>query len=85
MNCHLDATFYRSLMLGPSLFLLDELVDKPWHGATTDTSGGLRLGPIGIAHETEVKRLFGSDIAVIVKSELAALAALEVFSHDLFL
>lgn len=69
-------------MLSPGLFLLDELVDEPWDGPAANTPGRLRPGAVRISHEPEVKGLLGADVIVIVKSDLAAFAALKVFRHS---
>ena len=65
----------------PGLFFLDELIDQLGHGAATDASGRLRLCAVRISHVSQVEGLFGADIVVIVKGELAAFAALKIFRH----
>jgi len=65
----------------PGLFFLDELIDQLGHGAAGNASGRLRLCAVRISHVSQIERLFGADVVVIVKGEFSALAALEIFGH----
>jgi hypothetical protein len=65
----------------PGLFFLDELVNQSRHGAAANASRRLGLGAIGISHKSQIERLLGADIIIVVKSELAAFAALKIFGH----
>lgn len=64
------------LMLRARFFFLDEFVDESRHCSTAKTPGRLRLGPIGISHKSQIERLLGSNIRIVVESDLCALAAL---------
>jgi hypothetical protein len=37
--------------------------------------------PLRVTHKAPVERLFGSYVVVVIKSQLAALAALQIFRH----
>lgn len=64
-------------MLSRGLFLFDIFMDQTRHGAASKTAWRLMFGlAFRISHETAVKWLFGADEVVIIKSQLAALAAL---------
>jgi hypothetical protein len=65
------------LMLGSGFFFLDQVVDHPWHAAAAEAAGKLVTGfAFGVAHESLVEGLFSADKVVVVKGQLAALAAL---------
>jgi hypothetical protein len=68
-------------VLRAGLFFFDKLVNQSRHGAAANASRGERFGAIGISHKSQIKRLLGADVVVIVKSELAAFAALKIFGH----
>ena len=69
-------------MLGRCFLFLDVFVDQAGHAAATKASGRFIFGfALWITHETAVKRLFRPDEVIIVKSELAALAALQILCH----
>ncbi len=68
-------------MPGPGLFLFDELMDQSRHAAATETFRRLGLRTVGISHEPKIEGLLGAHIVVIIKSDLAAFAALKVFRH----
>jgi len=52
-------------------------VDHARHAAAIETTGRFMLGfAFGVAHEAFVERLFRSYEVIVIKSQLAALAAL---------
>lgn len=64
-------------MLGGGFFFLDQIMDHPWHAAAAKAAGKLVSGfAFRVAHESLVEGLLSADIVVIVKGQLAALAAL---------
>lgn len=71
-------------MLCAGLFFLDHIVNHARHAATTETARRLvgRFTAFGIAHEPFVERPFCPDIIIIIKCQLAALAALQILCHD---
>jgi len=69
----------------PGLFFLDELVNQSRHGAAGNASGRLGLSAVGVSHVSQIERLFGPHVIVVVECEFSALAALEIFRHGLFL
>jgi hypothetical protein len=65
-------------------FFFDIFVDEPRHATAAKAAGRLVFGlTFRVTHKTAVKRLFSADKVVIIKSELAALAALQIFGHRL--
>jgi hypothetical protein len=66
-----------SLMFGGGFFFLDQFVNKPWHAATAETPRRLVFCfPLWVPHEAFVERFFRSYEVIVIKSQLAALAAL---------
>jgi hypothetical protein len=66
-----------SLMFGGGFFFLDQFVNKPWHAATAETPRRLVFCfPLWVTHEAFVERFFRSYEVIVIKSQLAALAAL---------
>jgi hypothetical protein len=66
-----------SLMFGGGFFFLDQFVNKPWHAATAETPRWLVFCfPLWVTHEAFVERFFRSYEVIVIKSQLAALAAL---------
>jgi hypothetical protein len=66
-----------SLMFGGGFFFLDQFVNKPWHAATAETPRWLIFCfPLWVTHEAFVERFFRSYEVIVIKSQLAALAAL---------
>jgi len=65
-------------MLGRGdFFFLNVVVDHSWDAAAVKATGRLMLGfAFGIAHESFIKRFFGADVVVVIKSQLAALTTL---------
>jgi hypothetical protein len=58
-------------------FFLDIVVDHAWDAAAVETAGRYMLGfAFGVAHEESIKGFLGADKVVLIKSQLAALAAL---------
>jgi len=73
-------------MFGAGFFFFDVFVDQAGHASAAKTAGRFVLGfAFGVAHEALVKRFFRADKIVIVKSELAAIAALQVLCHGISL
>src|SRR5690349_1226081 len=70
------------LVLGSGLFFLDELVDQARHGAAADAARRLRLRSVRIPHIFKVERFLSADVVVVIKSELAAFAALKILRHE---
>src|SRR5882724_10081911 len=69
--------FAWSLMFGGGFFFLDQFVNKPWHAATAETPRWLVFCfPLWVTHEAFVERFFRSYKVIVIKSQLAALAAL---------
>jgi hypothetical protein len=65
------------LMFSGGFFFLDQFVNKPWHAATAETPRWLVFCfPFWVTHEAFVERLFRSYEVIVIKSQLAALAAL---------
>jgi len=65
------------LMFSGGLFFLDQFVNESWHTATAETPRRLIFGfPLWVTHEAFVERLFRSYEVIVIKSQLAALAAL---------
>jgi hypothetical protein len=64
-------------MFSGGLFFLDQFVNKPWHAPTAETPRWLVFCfPLWVTHEAFVERLFRSYEVIVIKSQLAALAAL---------
>jgi len=64
-------------MFSGGFFFFDQFVDKPWHTATAETARRVVFGfPLWVTHEAFVERLFRSYKVIVIKSQLAALAAL---------
>ena len=65
------------LMFSGGFFFLDQFVNKPWHAATAETPRWLVFCfPLWVTHEAFVERFFRSYEVIVIKSQLAALAAL---------
>ena len=65
------------LMLSGGLFFLDQFVNESRCGATAETARWLIFSfALWVTHEAFVERLFGSHEVIVIKRELAALAAL---------
>jgi len=68
---------YLVLMLGGGLFFLDQFVNESRCSATAEAARWLVFSfALWVTHEAFVERLFGSHEVIIIKRELAALAAL---------
>jgi len=64
-------------MFSGGFFFLDQFVNKPRHTAAAETPRRLIFGfPLWVTHEAFVERLFRSYEVIVIKSQLAALAAL---------
>jgi hypothetical protein len=64
-------------MFSGGLFFLDQFVNEPWHTATAKTPRRLVFCfPLRVTHEAFVEGLFRSYEVIVIKSQLAALAAL---------
>jgi hypothetical protein len=58
-------------------------VDQARDAAAAKTAGRFVLGfALGIAHEALIEGFFCADVIVVVKSQFAALAALQIFCHE---
>jgi len=64
-------------MFSGGLFFLDQFVNESRRSATAETARWLVFGfALWVTHEAFVERLFGSHKVIVIKGELAALAAL---------
>ena len=74
-----DCGFYLlwRLMFSGGLFLLDQFVNQSRHTATAETARRMVFCfSLWVTHEALVERLFRSHEVIVIKSQLAALAAL---------
>src|ERR1051326_3596270 len=70
------------LVLGSGFFFLDELLDQPRDRAATRAARRLRLRSVRVAHIFKVEWFLSADVIVVIKSELAAFAALKILRHE---
>jgi hypothetical protein len=72
-------------MLDRGFLLLDVFVNQTRHAPARKTTWRLIFClAFGVAHEPPIERFLSADVVIIVKSELAALAALKIFCHVSF-
>ena len=71
-------------MLRAGLFFLDQIVDHARHAAAAETARRLvgRFTAFRVTHEAFIKGSLRTDIIIIIKSQLAALTALQILCHD---
>ena len=71
-----------TLMLDRCFLLLDIFVNQTRYAPTRKTTWRLIFGlAFGVAHKPEIERFLGTDVVIVVESELAALATLKIFCH----